>query len=96
MSKVFKFDQSEGAEIIAADNAKEAIMFYFTQYMDDIQTDDICFSGGIKITELTGEDLHKKHTIFDEEVNERVEVTYRKLADEYYSGEPVVLISPNY
>ena len=94
--KVFKFNHSEGAEIIAANNAKEAIMFYFTEYTDDLQTDDICSYDGITISELTGDDLIREHLIFDEENNTREKVTYGQLAEEYFDGEPKVLVTPSY
>ena len=94
--RVFKFDHSEGAEIIAANNAKEAIMFYFTEYNDDSQTDDTCSYDGIAICELTGAALTKEHLIFDEEKNTRVKVTYGQLAEKYFKGKPEVLVMPNY
>ena len=94
--KVFKFDHSEGAEIIAANNAKEAIMFYFTEYTDDLLTDDICSYDGITISELTGDALTQEHLIFDEEKNTRVKVTYGQLAEEYFEGKPEILVTPNY
>ena len=94
--KVFKFDHSDGAEIIAANNAKEAIMYYFTVYNNDLITDDICSYDGINISELTGDALTKTHLIFDEEANSKVEVTYSQLAEEYFKGEPVVLVAPRY
>ena len=95
-AKVFKFDHSEGAEIIAANNAKEAIMFYFTEYNDDIMTDAICSYDGITISELTGDALTEERLTFDEEKNEKVKVTYGQLAKEYFKGKPEVIVSPSY
>ncbi|MNF66520.1 hypothetical protein D3C84_483150 [compost metagenome] len=94
--KVFKFDHSEGAEIIGAANAKEALIYYFTQYQDDLQTEDILEFGGIEIKELKGGQLDKKHIIFDEEKNDRVKVSYAELMDEFYNGQPTILVTPNY
>lgn len=94
--KIFKFDHSEGAEILASNNAKEAILYYFTQYQDDMQIDDIVEFGGIKIEELTGEEITKKHTIFNEEKNERETVSYKELAEDSFKGETIILVSPNY
>jgi hypothetical protein len=95
-AKIFKFSHSEGAEIIAASNAKEAIMFFFTQYVDDIQTDDMVEFGGIEITELKGENITKKHPIFDESKNKTVSASYQELAITSFVNNPVVLVSPSY
>ncbi|GED14016.1 hypothetical protein [Aneurinibacillus migulanus] len=95
-AKIFKFSHSEGAEIIAASNAKEAIMFFFTQYADDIQMDDMVEFGGIEITELKGENITKKHSVFDESKNETVSVSYQEIATISFVNSPVVLVSPSY
>lgn len=94
--KFFKFDHSEGAEIIASNNAKEAIVFYFTHYQDDSNTNDIIEFGGIKIEELKGDSITKKHVIYNEEKNEREEVSYKEIADEHFEGHPLLLVTPNY
>lgn len=94
--KIFKFDHDDGADILVANNAKEAILYYFTGYQDDINTDDICECGGIKIEELQGEDINKKHEIFNEEQGDTESVSYKEIADEVFEGKPVVIVTPNY
>lgn len=94
--KIFKFDHEESTEIVAADNAKAAIMHYFTEYQDDLSTDDICGTGGIKIEELHGEQITKKHKLLDESTGSRELISYRELAADMYKGEPVVLVAPHY
>lgn len=94
--KIFKFDHGEGAEVVAADNAKAAIMHYFTKYQDDLNIDDICGTDGIKIEELHGEQITKKHKVFNESIGSSELISYRDLAVETYKGKPVILIAPNY
>lgn len=94
--KIFKFDHSEGAEILVANNAKEAIMYYFNGYQDDINTDAICENEGIKIEELQGEAINEKHEIFNEEQGDTESVSYKEIAKEIFNGEPVVILTPNY
>lgn len=94
---IFKFDHGEGAEILAAANAKEAIIYYFTHYQDDLIIDDICQEhGGISIRELTEAEITKKHLLYDETENERNEYSYAELAAEVFTGTPVILVTPNY
>lgn len=93
--KIFKFDHNEGAEILVANNAKEAIVHYFTKYQDDIITDDICVDG-IKIVELHGVDINKKYEVFNEEQGNLESVSYKELAEAAFVGQPVVIITPNY
>jgi hypothetical protein len=94
--KIFKFDHSEGAEIVAATNAREAITFYFTNYQDNTQTDEMVEYGGIKIEELQGEHITKKHKILNEETGKQENVSYSELADQFYKGKPEILVTPNY
>ncbi|QHE63986.1 hypothetical protein FHE72_23635 (plasmid) [Rossellomorea vietnamensis] len=94
--KIFKFEHSEGAEIVAAENAKDAINFYFNNYQDDSQIDDIVEYDGIEIEELQGEDIKKKHEIHNEETGKSEEVSYRELAERFYKGEPEILVMPRY
>lgn len=95
--KIIKFAHNEGAEIVAAANAKDAILFYFTTYQDADNTDTICQeSGGIRIEELTGDDITRRHSLYDESVNQTNEYSYAEIAAESFTGEPVILVSPNY
>lgn len=95
--KIFKFDHNEGTEILAADNAKEAIMYYFTHYQDDLNTDDIVEDGGIKIEELQGELITKKYKFFNEDLGRSEELSYKELAEKYADdGKQTILVAPNY
>ncbi|MFS1518598.1 hypothetical protein V1503_19355 [Bacillus sp. SCS-151] len=94
--KVFKFTHSEGAEIIAADNAKNAVMYFFTKYIDKDSTEDMIKYDSVIIKEVADEQLDKQHLIFDEEVEEGIHTSYRALADKYFNGNPIILVSPNY
>lgn len=94
--KIFKFDHSEGVEILAAANAKEAIDYYFTKYQDDSQTDEIVEFGGIKIEEIQDDDITKIHEILNEETGKSEKVSYKDLAERFYKGKPEILVSPNY
>ncbi|MGX1266682.1 hypothetical protein RKD55_004626 [Rossellomorea marisflavi] len=94
--KIFQFEHSEGKEIVAANNAKEAINFYFTKHQGDSQTNDTVEFGGIKIDELQEDLLTKKHSILNEETGEIEEISYSELADHFFKGVPEVLVTPNY
>lgn len=96
--KIYKFEHEEGFEIVAAQNAKEAVIHYFTNYQDDIITDEMfaATKEGIKITKVQGGDLTKKHRIFDEEKNCHVDTSYQEMIGEYQGIGPDVLVSPNY
>ncbi|MEP9408600.1 hypothetical protein ABKP09_19975 [Peribacillus frigoritolerans] len=89
--KIFKFSHSEGVEIVAADNAKAAIMHYFTEYQDDLYIDGICMDG-IEIEELHGEQITTKHKLFSEFIESVELLSYRDLAVERYKGEPILLV----
>jgi hypothetical protein len=93
--KFFKFEHSEGTEIIIAEFARQAIDYFVNYYMDDLQLDDIAESGGLKIEELKNEKLTEKHMIFNEETNTRELVSYKKIADGCITM-PCVIVSPNY
>lgn len=94
--EIFKFDHIEGTEILAADNAKEAVMYYFTQYQDDLNTEDMIEDGGIKIEELQGDFITKKHEFFNEEINDMEKTSYKELAEKYYHGKPTILVTSDY
>lgn len=96
--KIFSFEHIEGTEILIAKNAKEAVTHYFTHYQDDIVIDDILSDSeeGIKISEIQGTALVVKRRIFDEELNEHVEISYQDMIDEYKGVVPDVLVCPNY
>ena len=94
--KIFKFAHSEGSEILVANNAKEAIMYYFTNYQDDIITDEFCENGGIEIEELKGEAINKKLEIFNEEQGDVEVVSYKELAVSSFKGQPTVIVTPDY
>jgi hypothetical protein len=94
--KIFKFVHSDGAEIIAAENAKEAIMFFFTEYVDDIQTDDMIEFDGIKIEQVNREEAGKKRLIYNEDTGRKESVSYLELAYDLYNGQPTVLVSSFY
>lgn len=85
--KIFKFEHSEGNEIIAADNAQDAIIHYFTKCQDDMDTEGIIEFGGLTIEELDQMDITINRTI------EREFVSYADLAEEHFQGSPVVLAS---
>lgn len=94
--KIFQFEHSEGAEIVAANNAKDAITFFFTKHQGDSQTNDTVEFGGIKIDELQGDLLTEKHSILNEETGKTEEISYSELADLFFKGVPEVLVTPNY
>ena len=94
--KIFVFKTSEGEFIVASKNAKEAIMFFFTKYMDDIQTDDLVEFDGIEIKELDLIEVSANRKIFNEGKGAHELISYRKLADDYFKGEPEMLVSPVY
>lgn len=94
--KIFVFKTSEGDYVIAANNAKEAIMFYFTKYMDDIQTDDLVEYGGIEIKELNSKEVGLNREIVNEGNGQRELISYQKIADDYFKGSPEMLVSPLY
>ena len=94
--KIFEFNHSEGSEILAANYAKEAILYYFTKYQDDYDIDDITKYGGIEIKELDSSEITKKQLVYNEETNSRVEVSYKELADESFNENVAVLVTPNY
>lgn len=94
--KIFVFKTAEGDFIIAAKNAKEAIMFYFTKYIDDIQTDELVESEGIKIKELDLIEVIANRKIYNEEKGEHELISYQKLANKFFKEDPEVLVSPVY
>lgn len=94
--KIFKFSHDEGAEIIAANYAKEAILYYFLKYQDDLNIDDIIEFGGVKIEELQGEAITNEKKIFNEDTNKHESTSYKEIAARSFKGEPVVLVTPNY
>jgi hypothetical protein len=94
--KIFKFIHSDGAEIIAAENAKEAVMFFFMEYVDDIQTDDMVEFDGIKIEQVGREEVGIKQLIYNEDTGRKEAVSYLELAYDLYSGRPTVLVSSSY
>lgn len=91
--KIFKFEHSEGAEIVAAENAKEAIMFFFTDFMDDIQTDDFVEFDGIRIKEVTDKEITKKRLIYNEDKGQTEEVSYIDIIGDAYKGKPMVVVT---
>lgn len=93
--KIFSFSHGEGTEIIASNSARQAITFFFSEYMDDLNIDDIV-EEGITITELTGDSITKKHFLFNEEIGRNEEVSYKEMADNDYIGCTIVLVSPHY
>lgn len=94
--KIFKFEHSEGVEIIVANHANEAINFYFNHYNDDLSVGGMVLSGGIKIIEVTGSELSRKHRIFNKKINSRELVSYEELAEKYFQGKPTVIVAPGY
>lgn len=93
--KFFKFDQSEGAEIVVANFARDAINYYMNEYMDDLQIDDIIESCGLNIYELMGEQLTKKHDIYNEETNQIESISYLEIAKDV-TQIPSVIVTPRY
>ncbi|MEK5038794.1 hypothetical protein [Sporosarcina sp. FSL K6-3457] len=96
--KLFSFEHDEGTEVVIARNAKDAVIHYFTKYQDDIVTDDLMSAteDGIKISEIQGDALLVKRSIFDEELNNQIEISYQDMIDEYKGTVPDVIICPNY
>lgn len=89
--EIFKFSHSEGYEIIAANNAKEAIMYYFTNHMDDIYTDDLVATGGIKIRKLDDEEATELRKIYDDDRKDVKWQSYKELAEKNFNGQPIVV-----
>lgn len=96
--KSFNFEHNEGSEIIIANNAKEAVIHYFTKYLDDVMLDDILSATeeGIKTTEIEGKDLTEERHIFDEVVNEYIYVSYQDIIDGFSGAVPDVVLCPSY
>lgn len=44
----------------------------------------------------TGDDINRRHSLYDESVNQTNEYSYAELAADSFTGEPVILVSPNY
>jgi hypothetical protein len=93
--KFYKFKHSEGAEIVVAEFAKQAINYFINYYMDDLQLDDIAECGGLNIEEIKNEQLTEKHMIYNEETNTRELVSYKEIANGSITL-PCVIVSPNY
>lgn len=93
--KIFEFKTDEGDFIISAKNAKEAIMFFFTKHVDDIQTDELV-GDGIEIKELDSIEVMTNRKIYNEEKGEHELISYQKLVDKYLKENPELLVSPFY
>lgn len=91
--KIFKFEHSEGAEIIVADNAKDVINFYIHGAVNSLILEDIVELGGIKIEELQGEDINKKYEIFNDKQGILEKVSYKELALAFFNGQPKVIVA---
>jgi hypothetical protein len=94
--KIFKFDHSEGAEIVASKSAAVAINFYFEKYLDDEQIGDMVEFGGVEIEMLEGDNITKVHEILNEETGQVEKVSYKELAEKFYKGNPEILVMPHY
>lgn len=93
--RIFEFDTSEGEFIVASKNAKEAIMFFFAKYMDDIQTDELVGFEGITIRELDEKEITMNRKIYNEGEGVHELTSYKKLADTF-ARESEMLVSPIY
>lgn len=93
--KFFKFEHSEGAEIVVAEFARQAMNYFLNEYMDDMQIDDVVEFGGLNIEELKGEQITKKHKIFNEETNTTELVSYQEIASGC-TAIPCVIVTPSY
>lgn len=94
--KIFELKTTEGNFIVASKNAKEAIMYFFTKYMDDIQTEELVEFEGITIKELGEKEINEQREIYNEGTGKRELVSYKKLGSDYFTGNPKMLISPVY
>lgn len=92
--KIFEFEQSEGVEIIGANSAKEAVLYYVNEWQDDLQLDDIVESK-LTVRELTEEEISDKRKIFNEDKNCFERISYKEIA-ESATACPVVLVTPGY
>lgn len=57
--KIYSFLNGNGEDFIAATHAREAIKYYFDNYMDDLNIGDMVEKDGILIRELTNEEVRK-------------------------------------
>jgi len=89
--EIFKFSHHEGYEIIAANNAIEATVYYFTEYMDAVYIDDLVTTGEIIIEKLGDEEATQLRKIYYEEDRKDAWKSYKELAEKYFNGRPIVV-----
>lgn len=93
--KFFEFSSGDIKVIIAANHAKEAIIYYITQYVDDIYLDDMILEG-LQIRELLDDEVNKVRPIYNEHIKNVEYLSYKALLAKHYSDEPMIIVTMGY
>jgi hypothetical protein len=93
--KFFEFSSGDIKVVIAANNAKEAIDYYITQYIDDIYLDDMVFEG-LQIRELFDDEIKKVRPIYNEHIKNVEYLSYKALLAKHYKDDPMIIVTMGY
>lgn len=93
--KFYQFQHSDGSDIIVAEFGRQAINFYINNYQDDTNVDDIMDTGGLRIRELTDQEIDRVRKIYNEHGKEYELLSYRDVSKDM-KAIPDVIITPNY
>lgn len=93
--KFYQFQHSDGNDIMVAEYGRQAMDYYMNIYQDDLNIDDMMETGGLRIRELTEQEIDRKRDIYNEEKNETESLSFREVAKEIRTI-PEVIITPKY
>lgn len=93
--KFYQFQHSDGADIIVAEFGRQAMNYYLNNYQDDTTVDDILDTGGLRVRELTDQEINRVRKIYNEDKSDYELLSYKDVAEEV-KAIPDVIITPNY